>query len=62
MAQERRNYVFPQVGDDFATIATRELPGVGSSLSLAPLRTEQRDAFSRMFRLIEEMPEAAFDS
>ncbi len=23
-----RNYVFPQVGDDFATIATRELPGV----------------------------------
>lgn len=32
------------------------------SLSLAPLRVDQRDAFSRMFRLIEEMPEAAFDA
>jgi len=28
----------------------------------APLRVDQRDAFSRMFRLIEEMPEAAFDA
>jgi N-acyl-D-amino-acid deacylase len=32
------------------------------SLSLAPLRVDQRDAFSRMFRLIEEMPETAFDA
>jgi len=32
------------------------------SLSLAPLRADQRDAFSRMFRLIEEMPETAFDA
>jgi N-acyl-D-aspartate/D-glutamate deacylase len=31
------------------------------SLSLAPLRKDQRGRFSRMFRQIEEMPEAAFD-
>ena len=37
------------------------VPG-NCSLSLAPLRIDQRDAFSRMFRLIEEMPEAAFDA
>jgi len=30
------------------------------SLSLAPLRTDQREPFSRMFRLIEEMPAEAF--
>lgn len=31
------------------------------SLSLAPLRANQREMFSAMFRLIEEMPEATFD-
>jgi N-acyl-D-aspartate/D-glutamate deacylase len=31
------------------------------SLSLAPLRAHQREAFSAMFRLIEEMPQEAFD-
>ncbi len=31
------------------------------SLSLAPVRAAHRERFSRMYRLIEEMPEAAFD-
>jgi N-acyl-D-amino-acid deacylase len=31
------------------------------SLSLAPLRVDQRDRFSAMFRLIEEMPAEAFE-
>lgn len=31
------------------------------SLSLAPLRAHQRDRFSRMYRLIEEMPASAFE-
>ncbi len=31
------------------------------SLSLAPVKVHDRDRFSRMFRLIEEMPEVAFD-
>jgi N-acyl-D-aspartate/D-glutamate deacylase len=31
-------------------------------LSMAPVREAQRDRFSRMFRLIEEMPAEAFDS
>jgi N-acyl-D-amino-acid deacylase len=31
------------------------------SLSLAPLRSDQRETFSAMFRLIEEMPKEAFD-
>jgi N-acyl-D-amino-acid deacylase len=31
------------------------------SLSLAPLRVDQRETFSAMFRLIEEMPKEAFD-
>ena len=44
-----------------STAITTVVPG-NCSLSLAPLRAEQRDAFSRMFRLIEEMPEAAFDA
>ena len=30
------------------------------SLSMAPVRTSERERFSAMFRLIEEMPEAAF--
>ncbi|HUC32407.1 MAG TPA: amidohydrolase family protein, partial [Ilumatobacteraceae bacterium] len=50
-------YAFPAIEHGITTV----VPG-NCSLSLAPLRTEQRDAFSRMFRLIEEMPEAAFDA
>ncbi len=50
-------YAFPAIEHGVTTV----VPG-NCSLSLAPLRTEQREAFSRMFRLIEEMPEAAFDS
>jgi N-acyl-D-amino-acid deacylase len=50
-------YAFPAIEHGVTTV----VPG-NCSLSLAPLRTEQRDAFSRMFRLIEEMPEAAFDA
>jgi N-acyl-D-aspartate/D-glutamate deacylase len=50
-------YAFPALEHGVTTV----VPG-NCSLSLAPLRVEQRDAFSRMFRLIEEMPEAAFDA
>lgn len=50
-------YAFPAIEHGVTTV----VPG-NCSLSLAPLRTDQRDAFSRMFRLIEEMPEAAFDA
>lgn len=50
-------YAYPAIEHGITTV----VPG-NCSLSLAPLRAEQRDAFSRMFRLIEEMPEAAFDS
>lgn len=50
-------YVFPALEHGVTTV----VPG-NCSLSLAPLRIDQRDAFSRMFRLIEEMPEAAFDA
>ncbi len=50
-------YAFPAIEHGVTTV----VPG-NCSLSLAPLRVEQRDAFSRMFRLIEEMPEAAFDA
>lgn len=49
-------YAFPAIEHGVTTV----VPG-NCSLSLAPLRTDQRDTFSRMFRLIEEMPEAAFD-
>jgi len=49
-------YAFPALEHGVTTV----VPG-NCSLSLAPLRIDQRDAFSRMFRLIEEMPEAAFD-
>jgi N-acyl-D-amino-acid deacylase len=48
-------YAFPALEHGVTTV----VPG-NCSLSLAPLRVDQRDAFSRMFRLIEEMPEAAF--
>jgi N-acyl-D-aspartate/D-glutamate deacylase len=50
-------YAFPALEHGVTTV----VPG-NCSLSLAPLRADQRDAFSRMFRLIEEMPETAFDS
>jgi N-acyl-D-aspartate/D-glutamate deacylase len=50
-------YAFPAIEHGVTTVVTGNC-----SLSLAPLRTDQRDAFSRMFRLIEEMPEAAFDA
>lgn len=50
-------YAFPAIEHGVTTV----VPG-NCSLSLAPLRAEHRDAFSRMFRLIEEMPEAAFDA
>lgn len=50
-------YAFPAIEHGVTTV----VPG-NCSLSLAPLRTDQRDAFSRMFRLIEEMPEAAFEA
>ncbi len=50
-------YAFPAIEHGITTV----VPG-NCSLSLAPLKVAQRDAFSRMFRLIEEMPEAAFDA
>jgi N-acyl-D-amino-acid deacylase len=50
-------YAFPAIEHGVTTV----VPG-NCSLSLAPLRADQRDAFSRMFRLIEEMPETAFDA
>ncbi len=50
-------YAFPAIEHGITTV----VPG-NCSLSLAPLRSEQRTAFSSMFRLIEEMPEAAFDA
>lgn len=48
-------YAFPAMEHGVTTV----VPG-NCSLSLAPLRADQRDAFSRMFRLIEEMPEPTF--
>lgn len=50
-------YAFPAIEHGVTTV----VPG-NCSLSPAPLPAEQRDAFSRMFRLIEEMPEEAFDA
>jgi N-acyl-D-amino-acid deacylase len=50
-------YAFPALEHGVTTV----VPG-NCSLSLAPLRADQRESFSRMFRLIEEMPEAAFDA
>jgi N-acyl-D-aspartate/D-glutamate deacylase len=50
-------YAFPAIEHGVTTVVAGNC-----SLSLAPLRVDQRDAFSRMFRLIEEMPEAAFDA
>jgi N-acyl-D-aspartate/D-glutamate deacylase len=50
-------YAFPAIEHGVTSVIAGNC-----SLSLAPLRIDQRDAFSRMFRLIEEMPETAFDA
>lgn len=50
-------YAFPAIEHGVTTV----VPG-NCSLSLAPLRADQRDTFGRMFRLIEEMPEQAFSA
>ena len=49
--------VFPTIEHGITTVVTGNC-----SLSMAPVREAQRDRFSRMFRLIEEMPAEAFDS
>jgi N-acyl-D-aspartate/D-glutamate deacylase len=49
-------YAFPAVEHGITSVVTGNC-----SLSMAPVRPAHRDRFSRMFRLIEEMPEAAFD-
>jgi N-acyl-D-aspartate/D-glutamate deacylase len=48
-------FAFPAVEHGVTTVVTGNC-----SLSMAPVRPEHRDRFSRMFRLIEEMPEEAF--
>lgn len=50
----------PQARPSLEHGVTTVVPG-NCSLSLAPLRKDQRGRLSRMFRQIEEMPEAAFD-
>lgn len=50
-------FVFPAIEHGITTVVTGNC-----SLSMAPVRAEHRDRFSRMFRLIEEMPAAAFES
>ena len=49
-------YAYPALEHGVTSVVTGNC-----SLSIAPLRAEQRERFSRMFRLIEEMPEEAFD-
>ncbi|MFT3853848.1 MAG: amidohydrolase family protein [Ilumatobacteraceae bacterium] len=49
--------VFPTIEHGITTVVTGNC-----SLSMAPVREGQRDRFSRMFRLIEEMPAEAFDT
>ncbi len=49
-------YAYPAIEHGVTSVVTGNC-----SLSLAPVRPAHRDRFSRMFRLIEEMPEAAFD-
>jgi N-acyl-D-aspartate/D-glutamate deacylase len=49
-------YAYPAIEHGITTVVTGNC-----SLSLAPVRTKHRDRFARMFRLIEEMPAAAFD-
>lgn len=48
-------YAFPSIEHGVTTVITGNC-----SLSMAPVRPAHRERFSRMFRLIEEMPEAAF--
>jgi N-acyl-D-aspartate/D-glutamate deacylase len=48
-------YAFPSIEHGVTTVITGNC-----SLSMAPVRPQHRDRFSRMFRLIEEMPAAAF--
>ena len=48
-------YAFPSIEHGVTTVVTGNC-----SLSMAPVRPQHRDRFSRMFRLIEEMPAAAF--
>ena len=48
-------YAYPLIEHGVTTAVTGNC-----SLSMAPVRTWDRDRFSAMFRLIEEMPEAAF--
>ncbi|MGI9031750.1 MAG: N-acyl-D-amino-acid deacylase family protein [Ilumatobacteraceae bacterium] len=49
-------YAFPAIEHGITSVVTGNC-----SLSMAPVRPAHRERFSRMFRLIEEMPEAAFD-
>ncbi|MCU1503199.1 MAG: putative D-aminoacylase, partial [Ilumatobacteraceae bacterium] len=49
--------VYPTIEHGITTVVTGNC-----SLSMAPVRPEHRERFSAMFRLIEEMPAAAFDS
>ena len=49
-------YAYPAIEHGITTLVTGNC-----SLSMAPVRAAHRDRFSRMFRLIEEMPAAAFD-
>lgn len=48
-------YAYPLIEHGVTTAVTGNC-----SLSMAPVRTSERERFSAMFRLIEEMPEAAF--
>jgi N-acyl-D-amino-acid deacylase len=48
-------YAYPALEHGITTVVTGNC-----SLSLAPVRAAHRERFSKMFRLIEEMPEAAF--
>jgi N-acyl-D-aspartate/D-glutamate deacylase len=50
-------YAYPAIEHGVTTVVTGNC-----SLSLAPVRSHHRDHFGAMFRLIEEMPEAAFAS
>jgi N-acyl-D-amino-acid deacylase len=50
-------HAFPCIEHGVTTVVTGNC-----SLSMAPVRAAHRDRFSAMFRLIEEMPEAAFAS
>ena len=49
-------YAYPAIEHGITSVVTGNC-----SLSLAPVRPAHRERFSKMFRLIEEMPEEAFD-